>query len=54
MVGFTLDEGLSKAYVNEWIVEKHIKGTTRLFAEQSGQLVDEPFPPTNIILVARK
>jgi cyclopropane fatty-acyl-phospholipid synthase-like methyltransferase len=53
-VGFSLDEGLSKAYVNEWIVEKYIKGTARLYAEERGELVDEPFPPTNIILVARK
>lgn len=53
-VGFSLDESLSKAYVNEWVVEKHIKGTAKLFKEEAGALVDEPFPPTNVILVARK
>jgi cyclopropane fatty-acyl-phospholipid synthase-like methyltransferase len=53
-VGFSVDEGISKAYVNEWIVEKYIKGTAKLYAEEGGALVDEPFPPTNIILVARK
>lgn len=53
-VGFTLDESISHDYSNPWIVDNYFKGTAELFREENGALVDEPYPPTNVVLVARK
>lgn len=44
----------SRAFTNPWIVEERLQGRVRLFP--GGPTVDEPmpFPPTNMVLVARK
>lgn len=52
--GFTLDSALSYAYTNDWIAEHHFKGTAELFAKIGDKLTSEGWPPTNVILVARK
>jgi hypothetical protein len=52
-IGFTLDESRSKTYTNEWIAEHYFKGS-RLYRMEKGTLVPEPYPPTNVILVAYK
>ncbi len=52
--GFTLDTALSYAYTNDWIAEHHFKGTAELFTKAGDKFVPEEWPPTNVILVARK
>ncbi|MBI2030672.1 methyltransferase domain-containing protein [Candidatus Kaiserbacteria bacterium] len=52
--GFSLDTALSYAYTNDWIVEHHLKGTAELFTKKGDSLEAESWPPTNVILVARK
>jgi len=57
-VGFTFDEGLSRAYTNPWIVENRWQGTVELFTKKdaglSNGLAEEPLPPTNLVIVAHK
>lgn len=51
--GFTIDL-VSKAYVNQWIVNNRLKGKIELYKIQNNKLSPVDFPVTNMLIVARK
>ena len=52
-IGFSIDQ-LSHTYANPWIIENHLRGTALLYRIENDLLVEESFPPTNVVLIARK
>jgi SAM-dependent methyltransferase len=51
--GLHVDTQYSSAYTNPWIVENYFKDRVELFEEKEGTLVALPYPPTNLVVVAR-
>jgi len=47
-------EAGSRVYLNPWIVENRYLGKVELFSEHGGALVPEPYPPTNVVMVAER
>jgi hypothetical protein len=52
--GFELDLSRSKAYQNPWIIKTHYQPKASLYLGGAGVLVADAYPPTNVVLVARR
>lgn len=44
----------SRVYTNKWIVDNRLKGKTEIFIKEGEGLIPMEYPPTNVVLVARK
>ncbi|MEM0939215.1 MAG: transferase [Bacteroidota bacterium] len=51
--GFKVDLN-SRSYLNPWIEENRLKGKAELFTVKDGDLVPHEFPPSNMLVIARK
>lgn len=59
-IGFTIIENpneplaSSRVYTNDWVVNNRYKGRVELFTNHKGKLETIPYPPTNMVIIARK
>lgn len=59
-IGFSIIENpnealaSSRVYTNDWVIDNRYKGKVELFRKQNGKLETITYPPTNMVIIARK